>query len=82
MTPEFKMTLETILLTGIGALTTAVVFLFGMIREQSRRCESERRELLKYIIDLAKLLPPEAYSHMRHLPGLEDAKAGERSSDR
>lgn len=82
MTPEFKMTLETILLTGIGALTTAVVFLFGMIREQARRCESERRELLRYIIDLAKLLPPEASAHVRHLTGLDDPKAGERSNDR
>lgn len=65
------MTLETILLTGIGALTTAIVFLFGMIRENARRCENERRELLAYIIDLAKLLPPEALTKLRHIPGLE-----------
>lgn len=65
------MTLETILLTGIGALTTAIVFLFGMIRENARRCESERRELLAYIIDLAKMLPPEAVARLRHIPGLE-----------
>ncbi len=74
MTPEFKMTLETILLTGIGALTTAVVFLFGMIREGNRRCETERRELLKYIFELAKLLPPEASAHMRHVFQPDNAK--------
>lgn len=73
-----KMTIESILIAGIGGLVTAIAFLFNMIREQGRRCEAERRELLGYIIEIAKLLPPELRKKTLHIPGMsEQAKDNE-----
>jgi hypothetical protein len=73
-----KMTIESILIAGIGGLVTAVAFLFNMIREQGRRCEAERRELLSYIVEIAKLLPPELRKNTLHIPGMtEHAKGNE-----
>jgi hypothetical protein len=67
---------QNILLTAIGGMATAIVFLFGMIREQTRRCESERRELLSYIIEIAKLLPPELRKNTLHIPGMAEHDKG------